>query len=151
MRVTLERSLRVTVLGLVAGEVPDDESLVSGTRQEHVGAGALSVSSTYSSKRRERIAVRDILLHGGGQAGDPAILQDKLASRKAISKRRPFNPVSTTTQVDGIALRWENSTYVALESALEDQLFGHCNGDEVMQRIKVRGEKGKVQRLLCKT
>lgn len=48
-------------------------------------------------------------------------------------------------------IEWEISTYVALESALEDQLFGHCNGDEVMQRIKVRGEKGKKSRLLCKT
>lgn len=44
VRVTLERSLGVTVLGLVAGEVPDDESLVSGARQEHVGAEARSVS-----------------------------------------------------------------------------------------------------------
>lgn len=41
--------------------------------------------------------------------------------------------------------RGEYLTYVALESALEDQLFGHCNVDEVMQRIKVRGEKEKVK------
>lgn len=38
MRVTVERSLRVTVLGLVAGQVPDDEGLVTATGQEHVGA-----------------------------------------------------------------------------------------------------------------
>jgi len=36
--VTVERALGVTVLGLVAGEVPDDESLVSATGKEHVGA-----------------------------------------------------------------------------------------------------------------
>lgn len=52
MRVTVERPLGVTVLGLVAGEVPDDQGLVTGRGQEHVG-----------------------VLHGGSQAGDPAILQ----------------------------------------------------------------------------
>lgn len=39
--VTVERSLGVTVLGLIAGEVPDDQSLVTGSGQEHVGAVAL--------------------------------------------------------------------------------------------------------------
>lgn len=34
----MERSLGVTVLGLIASEVPDDQGLVSGSRQEHVGA-----------------------------------------------------------------------------------------------------------------
>jgi hypothetical protein len=36
--VTRQRSLGVTVLGLIAGEVPDDQGLVAGSRQEHVGA-----------------------------------------------------------------------------------------------------------------
>lgn len=36
--VAVERSFGVAVLGLIAGEVPDDQSLVSGSRQEHVGA-----------------------------------------------------------------------------------------------------------------
>lgn len=40
----MKRSLRVTVLGLIAGEVPDDQGLVSGSRQEHVGAGELLVA-----------------------------------------------------------------------------------------------------------
>lgn len=39
--VTVQRSLGVTVLGLVAGEVPDDQGLVTRTGQEHVGAIAL--------------------------------------------------------------------------------------------------------------
>lgn len=38
MGVAVERSLGVTVLRLVPGQVPDDQSLVSATRQEHVGA-----------------------------------------------------------------------------------------------------------------
>jgi hypothetical protein len=37
--VTVERSLGVTVLRLIAGKVPDDQGLVAGGRQEHVGAG----------------------------------------------------------------------------------------------------------------
>ena len=36
MRVTVERSLGVTVRGVVAGQVPDDQSLVARTRQEHI-------------------------------------------------------------------------------------------------------------------
>lgn len=39
MRVAVERSLGVTVLRLVPGQVPDDQGLVSAGRQEHVGAG----------------------------------------------------------------------------------------------------------------
>ncbi len=38
MGVAVERSLGVTVLRLVPSQVPDDQSLVSATRQEHVGA-----------------------------------------------------------------------------------------------------------------
>lgn len=38
VRVAVERSLGVAVLGLVAGEVPDDQGLVSAGGQEHVGA-----------------------------------------------------------------------------------------------------------------
>lgn len=61
--VAVERPLRVTVLGLVTGEVPNDQSLVSGSREKHVG-----------------------VLHGSRQAGDPAIvalegsLEDQLFS-----------------------------------------------------------------------
>ena len=41
MGVTLEGPLWVTVLRLVAGQVPDDEGLVARGGQEHVGAGRL--------------------------------------------------------------------------------------------------------------
>lgn len=53
MGVTVERALGVTVLGLVAGEVPDDESLVSATGEEHVGA----VSKVSDCSRRRNSAV----------------------------------------------------------------------------------------------
>lgn len=39
MRVALESPLGVAVLGLVAGEVPDDQAVVTATGEEHVGAG----------------------------------------------------------------------------------------------------------------
>ena len=39
MGVAVEAPLGVTVRGLVAGEVPDDQSLVARGGQEHVGAG----------------------------------------------------------------------------------------------------------------
>lgn len=38
VRVAVETALGVAVRGLIAGEVPDDEGLVSATRKEHVGA-----------------------------------------------------------------------------------------------------------------
>lgn len=34
----MERALGVTVLALITGEVPDDQSLVSASGEEHVGA-----------------------------------------------------------------------------------------------------------------
>jgi len=36
--VTLEAALGVTVGLLITGKVPDDQSLVAGCRQQHVGA-----------------------------------------------------------------------------------------------------------------
>lgn len=37
MRVALEGALGDTVGGLITGKVPDDEGLVAGTGQQHVG------------------------------------------------------------------------------------------------------------------
>jgi hypothetical protein len=41
--VAVEAPLGVTVRGLVAGQVPDDESLVARSGEEHVGANRMSV------------------------------------------------------------------------------------------------------------
>jgi len=38
VRMTVERSLWVTVCGFVAGKVPNDQRLVAGSGEEHVGA-----------------------------------------------------------------------------------------------------------------
>lgn len=43
MGVTVQTPLGVTVGGLVAGQVPDDQSLVARSGQEHVGANRVSV------------------------------------------------------------------------------------------------------------
>lgn len=40
MRVAVERALGVAVRGLVAGQVPDDQSLVAGGGEKHVWAFA---------------------------------------------------------------------------------------------------------------
>ena len=48
VRVTVERALGVSVLGLVAGQVPDDEGLVARSRQEHVGAARKVQSQQFS-------------------------------------------------------------------------------------------------------
>lgn len=72
MRVAVERPLGVTVLGLIAGEVPDDQGLVAGGRQEHVGASF--TGERMFSRLGGRIRRGFVLLHRGGQAGDPAIL-----------------------------------------------------------------------------
>lgn len=38
MRVAVERSLWVSVRGVVACKIPDDQRLVAGSREKHVGA-----------------------------------------------------------------------------------------------------------------
>ena len=43
MRVAVQTPLGVTVRGLVASEVPNNQSLVARAGQEHVGAGCSSV------------------------------------------------------------------------------------------------------------
>lgn len=46
MGVAVERSLGVTVLGLITGKVPDDQGLVAGCGEEHVGAVRLLALGT---------------------------------------------------------------------------------------------------------
>lgn len=70
MGVTVERALRVAVLRLVAGQVPDDQALVTAAGEEHVGAREIVSKLVFASSD----SVEVVLLHRGGQAGDPAIL-----------------------------------------------------------------------------
>jgi hypothetical protein len=52
--VAVEAPLGVTVRGLVAGQVPDDQGLVAGTGQEHVRAGAVSIRPLFAVAWRAR-------------------------------------------------------------------------------------------------
>ena len=72
--VAVERPLRVTVLGLVTGEVPNDQSLVSGSREKHVGARELLAGWNAGNILVVASSRVFVLLHGSRQAGDPAIL-----------------------------------------------------------------------------
>jgi hypothetical protein len=76
--VALEATLGVAVRGLVAGQVPDDESLVARSGQEHVGAAAMLAERLVarrlagprcSSQLRRRA---DALLKRGSEGGNPA-------------------------------------------------------------------------------
>ena len=60
MGVAVEAPLGVTVRGLVAGEVPDDQGLVAGTGQEHVRAGRCQ----YKSCRMQPRTVSVFLFRG---------------------------------------------------------------------------------------
>lgn len=86
MGVAVERPLGVSVLRLVARQVPDDQRLVTAGGQEHVGAAerreqrSASLSSSghgaasTECARKRLIGGLFVLLHGGSQASDPAIL-----------------------------------------------------------------------------
>lgn len=106
----MERSLGVSVLGLVAGEVPDDQGLVSAGGQEHVGAGGRLVSRVQAGRQT------DSGLQGGTYFSiEVAKLVTQPFCIAMLAARFPLSVVS-------------RGTYVALEGALEDQLFSHCSG-----------------------
>lgn len=65
----MQTPLGVTVRGLVAGQVPDDKSLVARSGQEHVGAGRMLVFRVSHMSPAYRVY---ILLQRGSKGGDPA-------------------------------------------------------------------------------
>jgi hypothetical protein len=66
--VAVEASLGVAVRGLVASEIPDDESLVATSRQEHVRAGQQLAYCRDCSYR----SLANVLLQRGSEGGNPA-------------------------------------------------------------------------------
>ena len=66
----MQTPLGVTVRGLVAGQVPDDESLVARTGQEHAGAGRMSVFARLA--RLSTFFRGYALLQRGSKGGNPA-------------------------------------------------------------------------------
>lgn len=77
-----------------------------------------------------------VLLHGGSQAGDPAILQKASPSAPSTTQKWP-------AQRSGVRASETAATYVALEGTLENQLLSHW---EMRQSGRLSGE-GKVERL----
>ena len=65
--VTLEGAFGVAVGGLITGEVPDDEGLVTRTGQEHVGAVPPLVDAHVVPR-----SCKLLLLERGGKGSDPA-------------------------------------------------------------------------------
>jgi len=76
--VTVEATFGVTVRGLVAGEVPDDEGLVAGSGQEHVGAArglascARIALSGMDMDMDMDMGMVNVLLEGSRQGSDPS-------------------------------------------------------------------------------
>lgn len=66
MRVAVKTSLWVSVGLLVASEVPDDQSLVAGSREKHVRAG------TMLALHCDRVPFEVALFKRGSQACNPA-------------------------------------------------------------------------------
>lgn len=71
MRMAVKTPLRVTVGGVVPGQVPDDQGLVARAGEQHVGAGKRSVCNP----RREQDV--SLLLQRGRERGNPAIVAFK--------------------------------------------------------------------------
>ena len=60
MRVTVKTSFGVAVVLVVAGEVPDDESLVTATREKHIWAAMLLDSASRIAFAHDTDFSRDV-------------------------------------------------------------------------------------------
>lgn len=87
MVVAVKGSLGVAVRDLITGEIPDDEGLVTATRQEHVGA--IHQSANYSNPS---FCCGVALLQRSRKGGDPAIValegasEDKLLAHDRVGR-----------------------------------------------------------------
>lgn len=86
VRVTLEAALGVTVGLLITGKVPDDQGLVAGCGQQHVGAIIKNPSQNFAPSKIQS-SDRDrsfLLLQGGGKGSNPAIVALKGAAKNQL-------------------------------------------------------------------
>lgn len=72
VRVTLEGPLGVAVLGLVPGEVPDDQAVVTATREEHVGAKIADQTSANHVPAKSIVSGVESRCRGKTAPGSPA-------------------------------------------------------------------------------
>lgn len=124
--VALERSLGVAVLGLVAGEVPDDEGLVSRGGEQHVRAIERSVlggmrRACWSSERATYFSIEVA----------------KLVTQPFCDYMSAWNSITISWK---LAFCRGRETYMALQGALEDQLLSH--GDDLAERRDATDVKG---------
>jgi hypothetical protein len=81
--VALQAALGVAVSLLIAGKVPDDQGLVAGTGQEHVGAKGRNQKSAV--KLDAKICSSWLLLlQRGGEGGNPAIVALEGAAKNQL-------------------------------------------------------------------
>jgi len=90
MGVAVQTPLGVAVRSLVAGEVPDDQGLVSGAGQEHVGAVGLSVTA-HCGRRASGLLV-PCKLSSLQTHATPAILGTYFSSEVAREVTQPVWP-----------------------------------------------------------
>lgn len=84
MGVALQAALGVAVSLLIAGKVPDDQGLVAGTGQEHVGAKSRNQKSDVRTWMRKIWSIWLLLLQRGGEGGNPAIVALEGAAKNQL-------------------------------------------------------------------
>lgn len=94
MGVAVEGALWVSVGALIAGQVPDDQSLISASRQEHVGAIQETSASILSKKLRCQICAYF------------SIEVAKLVTQPLWPSRVPFR-ISCSVMLGGIDVSFE--------------------------------------------
>lgn len=128
MRVAVEPPLRIAVLGLIAGEVPNDQGLVSAGGEEHVGA----VSTVSAGPRRRihepggsyfSIDVAKLVTQPFCDALS-ALVPGQLGARRR--QQQAVQAIALEAERNGSKqLRAAGTTYVALQGALKDELLSH--------------------------
>ena len=119
MGVTVERSLGITVLALVTGQVPDDESLVARRRQKHVRAveAVVSRSILYLLTQSSR-----------GEAYFSMEVAKLVTQPFCIAMLALVLPYLCCSSSNTIIMAGMVKTYMALEGTFKDQLFSHSVG-----------------------
>lgn len=163
----LEGPLGVSVLGLVPGEVPDDQAVVTATRKEHVGAKTRTRCQQIMSQRSPSSSSPASVLNEPSSDGSRfAIVRTYFSIEVASEVTQPFcsksvsacsvdhrdPPPQRRSYMSGDAIgkkhhrrdQWE--TYVAHKGALENELLSHVARLDVGSRFEIGFGRGFKQR-----